>query len=123
MSSDAVRDSSMAGPSNSTAVTGSSEIIEVSDVDRIVCNNRNYATWADALAAVRKLVDKSKDDSSKSWFRTDVILEANGSFSLRCSTCEKSFMITNPSNFWSSHKKKCSVPKRGQELTRGVFSE
>jgi hypothetical protein len=62
-------------------------------------NNKLYDSWNDALIVLRNLVNKVKDDPSKGWYRTDIIHEVNGSFSLRCSSCEKQFQIKNPANF------------------------
>lgn len=93
MSSDTRADASAAAPSKAAAgieVTGSSVACEVTDVDTVSIqfNNKAFETWANALAAARKLVDKCKDDSSKNWYRTDIVLEEDGSFSLHCSSCE-----------------------------------
>jgi hypothetical protein len=110
-----------AGPSGSaelteaTATTGASH-----DANGVKFNNKNYEDWSEALLAVRQLVNKTKDDSTSGWYRADVILEPNGSFSLRCSSCERGYSIKNPANFWLSHKKACPMSKRGSELTRGV---
>jgi hypothetical protein len=68
-------------------------------------NNKIFKDWGEALVALRLLIDKNKNDSTSGWYRADVILEPNGSFSLRCSSCERGYSITNPANFWSTHKK------------------
>jgi hypothetical protein len=98
-----------------TATTGAS-----CEGNGVKFNNKNYEDWGEALVALRLLIDKNKNESTSGWYRADVILEPNGSFSLRCSSCERGYSIKNPANFWSTHKKACTVPKRGTELTRGV---
>jgi hypothetical protein len=116
VSSDEARElSESAELTEATATTGVS-----CEVNGVKFNNKNYEDWVEALVALRLLVDKNKNESTSGWYRADVILEPNGSFSLRCSSCEIGYSIKNPANVWSTHKKSCPVPKRGTELTRGV---
>jgi hypothetical protein len=85
----------------------------------IIFNTKKYDDWEGALIAVRSLVKKSRDDHATLWYRTNIVHEVDGSFSLQCASCTKEFSLKNPSNFWKTHKKACVCVERGSELTRG----
>jgi hypothetical protein len=96
----------------SVAPTGSSD-------SSIIFNTKRFDSWEVALTAVRSLVKKSRDDQATLWYRTNIVHEVDGSFSLQCASCNKEFSLKNPSNFWQTHKKACFVAERGSELKRG----
>jgi hypothetical protein len=110
-------------PATSTAVgeqaESTSTIAAKSDSKcNVVINKETFDSWGDALRGARKVVNKNKDDIATLWYRTTIIHEGDGSFSLRCATCHKAFSMKNPANFWQSHKKTCPVAERGSEITR-----
>jgi hypothetical protein len=59
-------------------------------------NNKWYENCDQALLALRSLLKKTRDAKTPSWYRTDIIHEADGTFTVRCSTCEEEFQKGNP---------------------------
>jgi hypothetical protein len=85
-----------------------------------VVNLVKYTDWSEGLSQVRKLLAANQGKEQSHWFQTDLITETDGSFVLRCSTCEQEFSSNNPSNFWRAHKKKCALAQQGHEYKRGM---
>jgi hypothetical protein len=56
-------------------------------------NKKAYDSWSDALSWARKIVNENKDDMATLWYRTTIIHEGDGCFSLRCATCHKAFSM------------------------------
>jgi hypothetical protein len=93
-----------------------------SGTQSVTFNNKVYDGWEEALSAARALKNKNQDKASSLWYRTDIVHEADGSFSMRCASCHKGFAPKNPANFWQTHKAACTTANRGSELTRGELS-
>jgi hypothetical protein len=59
----------------------------------VLFDKKTFNSWSDALSGAREIVNKNKDDMATLWYRTTIIHEGDGSFSLRCATCHKAFSM------------------------------
>jgi hypothetical protein len=78
-------------------------------------DKKAYDSWSDAHRATRIW---NRDEKTTLWYRTSIIHEQDGSFSLQCATCSKAFAMKNSANFWQTHKKTCPIADPGSESTR-----
>ena len=108
-------DSGFSAPPSGSLSPGA-PVINVSDSNDIPKGMFNLKRMgADrALNLAKELVEKGGGN----WKRTNLTVQGLHSFALSCSKCRKSFSFSNPSNFWSTHVKKCAADgaPRGQVL-------
>lgn len=98
------------------------DVAEANEVDSNTQSERNtdiilqgkHVPVKAAFERVKGYVEAGKGN----WRCTNVSLknEQTHAFELSCATCNKVFSPGNPSNFWTTHKKKCTPTATGQVL-------
>jgi hypothetical protein len=107
-------DAAQVSRAGATDVTTATAATAASSDSGIQFNNRMCKDWFSALSALRQLKSKNHASTTSGWYCSDVIVGKDDSFALWCRTCHN--------NFWSSHRKACTVSKELRDVALRLLS-